>query len=83
MKEAKKYYLKCDISDGMFSSEKHILFKDAEDKPICGFLQNESVKGDKLEVKVIETKENKSLIQVPFSDYPLDVYVNNNLVVYE
>lgn len=69
MGEPKKYYLKCDISEGMFSSEKGVSFKDLNGRLISGFFQNEYIKDNKLlEIKVIEFGKNKSFICPPCSE---------------
>ena len=67
-KENKKYYLKCDISEGMFSNEKLIQFKDINNKEIFGFWPNETIKENNLEIRIIESDKNKSLIRGPFTD---------------
>ncbi len=80
-------YLKCDVFEGMFSSEKGIEFHDISGKLISGFFPNKLIKEDKLEIKVVESGKDKSLIRVKFSDsggYGFFqgncFYVDNNLL---
>jgi len=88
MKEAKKHYLKCDISDGMFSTEKGVTFKDIEGNEISGFWPNEYIKDNKLlEIRVFEAEKNKSFIRGPFQEsggygffQGSGFYVNNDLL---
>jgi hypothetical protein len=68
MRESKKYYLKCDISEGMFSNEKGVSFKDIEGNTISGFWPDGFIKDGLLEIKVAEIKKDKSLIFGPFPD---------------
>ncbi len=82
-----KKYLECEISEGMFSTEKGVEFKDINNKLISGFFPNESIKNHKLEVVVVQIKENKSLIRGPISNsggygffQGSAFYVNNNLL---
>ncbi|MCL5018466.1 MAG: hypothetical protein M1416_01715, partial [Candidatus Pacearchaeota archaeon] len=87
-KGAKKYYLKCDISEGMFSNEKVVGFTNVDGNSVSGFFPNEIIKGDKLEVIILESGEKKSLIQPKicgrdyefWGPHPRQVYVNNNLL---
>jgi len=68
MKEAKKYYLKCKVSEGMFSNEKLVSFQDINNREISGFWPSDCTKNGLLEVRVAETGKNKSLIFGPFTD---------------
>jgi hypothetical protein len=64
--ENKKYYLKCEISEGIFSSEKGVSFKDINGRNISGFFQNEYIKNNKLlEIRVAKIGKDKSLICPP------------------
>lgn len=87
MKEAKKYYLKCEISEGMFSNEKIVSFKDINGRDISGFWSDDCLKNGLLEVQLIDSEKDKSLITGPFSassGYGFFqgnfFYVDNNLI---
>lgn len=80
-------YLKCDISEGVFSTESAVGFKDFNGRMISGFFPNEYIKGDKLKVEVLESEKNKSLIRSIFPDTAgygffgeSAFYVNNKLL---
>ncbi|MDD5012688.1 MAG: hypothetical protein PHQ66_03545 [Candidatus Nanoarchaeia archaeon] len=66
-KEDKKYYLKCNVYDGMFSNEKLIQFDEINGKGICGFWPDDCIKNGLLEVRVVEHGKDKSLIRGPFT----------------
>lgn len=87
MKQQTIKYLRCDIFEGMFSSEKGVEFEDVDGKPVSGFFPNEFIKGDKLEIKVVRLGKDNSLICAPFPDsggygffQGSCFYVNNNLL---
>lgn len=86
-REHKKYYLKCEVSEGMFSTERGISFKDIEGKEISGFWPDSFIKGNRLEIQLIESGKDKSLICGPFPDcggygffQGSCFYVDNNLI---
>jgi hypothetical protein len=83
----KKYYLKCEISKGMFSNERGVLFRDVNGRDISGFWPDGFIKNGFLEVKVSEFGKDKSLVWGPFPDcggygfFQGDgFYVNNELL---
>ncbi len=80
-------YLKCDVSEGMLSSEKGVEFHDINGKLISGFFPNKLIKENNLEIQVINSWKDKSLIRAKFPDsggygffQGSGFYVNNNLI---
>ena len=61
-----KAYLKnIQINEGMFSSEKTVCVRDYQGDESSGFIENQHIKKDKLEVTVIQRKNNLVLIKLP------------------
>ena len=87
MKGAKKFYLKCEVSEGIFSNEIIVKFKDVKGNNISGCWPSNCTKNGLLEVRVAETGKDKSLILGPFLDcggygfFPgKGFYVSNDLL---
>ncbi|OGJ13103.1 hypothetical protein A3K82_03655 [Candidatus Pacearchaeota archaeon RBG_19FT_COMBO_34_9] len=85
--EIKKSYLKCEVSEGMFSNEKGVSFKDIKGRDIPGFWPNDCIKNGLLEVRVFEVGKENSLIFGPFTDgggygffQGRGFYVSNDLI---
>lgn len=83
----KAAYLKCENSGGRFFDEMALRFEDYEGKPVAGFFSLRKLKGNLLEVEVLEETEDKSLIDLPrhgchvFSGGKRH-YVNRNKIIY-
>ncbi len=83
----KKYFLKCDVYEGMFKDEKIVVFEDIENKTISGIFPDSKIKGNKLEISLRKVEKDRSLIFPPFPDsggygffQGSGFYVDNNLI---
>lgn len=60
-----KKYLKCDISEGMSSTQKSVKFYDIYGNEVSGKFPNESFENGKLEIGVVGYGNGNSLIYSP------------------
>ncbi len=61
-------YLKCENAGGRIFDDMSLRFEDYEGNPVAGFFSLKKLKGNLLEVEVLEEAKDKSLIDLPHYD---------------
>jgi len=58
-------FLKCDVSSGLFPEERSVTFSSADGERVELFCSKDFLKGDNLEVEILDKKDTRCLVRLP------------------